>query len=61
MDKKTKTDTPKQPPKGMVDAAEDILWDDENSPPDPDARVIEFDGKGNYRIYPVSELPEDEQ
>lgn len=56
MDKKN--DTPKQPPKGMIDAAEDILWDDE---PNPDARVIEFDGKGNYRVYLLSELPKEEQ
>jgi hypothetical protein len=55
------TETPKQPPPGYVDASEDILWDDENAGPNPEDRVIEFDGKGNYRVYPASELPKDEQ
>jgi len=51
----------KRPPLGMIDAAEDVMFDMENSPPDDDERVIEFDGKGNMRVYPASELPKEEQ
>jgi len=48
--------SPKQPPPGMIDAADDLMFDMENSPPDPDEYVIRVEEDGSLTTFPASEL-----
>jgi len=49
--------TAKEPPKGYVDAAEDLLLDMENSPPDDDEVVIRVYPDGRIEEFPAKLLP----
>lgn len=50
----------KPPPKGMIDAAEDLLFDMENSPPDPDEMVFRVEPDGSITSFPATELPKED-
>lgn len=46
----------KPPPKGMIDVADDLYLDIENSPPDPDEMVFRVNPDGSITQFPASEL-----
>jgi hypothetical protein len=63
--KSSKTKTSKmpkrpEPPKGMVDVADDLLYDMEQSPPDPDEMVFRVEDDGTVTSFPATELPKDQ-
>lgn len=55
-----KNQDPKKLPKGQVDAADDLLLDMENSPPDLTDMVFRINPDGSVTKFPASELPESE-
>lgn len=54
--KKKKQPRPTPPPKGMVDAADDLYLDIINSPPDPDEVVYRVNLDGSITTFPATEL-----
>jgi hypothetical protein len=58
MAKNTKQNQDKRPapPKGMIDAADDLYLDMINSPPDPDEMVFRVNPDGSITKFPATEL-----
>jgi len=57
---KKNTKTPKQPPKGMIDAADDLMLDMERAGPDPDEMVFRVNPDGSITSFPATELPKED-
>jgi hypothetical protein len=60
---KKNTNTPKRPtpPKGMIDAADDLMLDMERAGPDPDEMVFRVNPDGSITKFPATELPKEDQ
>jgi len=58
MAKNTKQNQNKRPapPKGMIDAADDLLLDIERAGPDPGDRVFRINADGSITSFPATDL-----